>query len=129
MKAVEHELGPLQQAAMDYTWEHPGCTVRECRDALAVVQGKEHAYTTIQTVFDVLHRKRLVARRRSKNAFQYTARQSRGDLLGGRLRGWLGQLGLTAQPAASSLVDALEGGNGDELRALIEELKARGYVE
>jgi hypothetical protein len=36
---------------------------------------------------------------------------------------------MAPQPVASSLVDALETGGGEELRALVEELKARGYVE
>ena len=55
MSKTATELGPLQQAVMEYAWEHPGCSVRDCRDALAQAQGKEHAYTTIQTVFDALH--------------------------------------------------------------------------
>lgn len=123
------ELGPLQQAVMDYVWEHPGCTVRDCRDALSQLHEKEHAYTTIQTVFDALHRKRMLARRRNKNAFHYTAKQTRGDLLSARLRNMLERLGLTPQPVASSLVDALEGGDREELQALVAELKARGYVK
>jgi predicted transcriptional regulator len=123
------ELGPLQQAVMDYAWEHPGCTVRDCRDALAQTQDKEHAYTTIQTVFDALHAKRLLSRRRIKNAFHYTARESRGAFVADRLHALLARLGMAPQPVASSLVDALETGGGEELRALVAELKARGYVE
>jgi predicted transcriptional regulator len=129
MESMKTELGPLQQAVMEYVWEHPGCTVRDCRDALAAAQGKDHAYTTVQTIFDTLHRKRLLSRRRNKNAFHYTARHSRGDLLAERLRALFSRLGMAAQPVASSLVDALEDGDKSELRALVEELKARGYVE
>lgn len=129
MQINDSGLGPLQQAVMDYAWEHPGCTVRECRDALAASQQKDHAYTTIQTVFDTLHRKRLLARRRNKNAFHYTARRSRGDVLAGRLRELLSRLGMAPQPVASSLIDALEEGDQAELAALVEELKARGYVD
>jgi predicted transcriptional regulator len=129
MSKSQSELGPLQQAVMEYAWEHPGCSVRDCRDALALVQGKEHAYTTIQTVFDALHAKRLLTRRRAKNAFHYTARKSRGDFLLSRFQELLARLGMAPQPVASSLIDALETGDGEELRALVAELKARGYVE
>jgi predicted transcriptional regulator len=129
MSKTMQELGPLQQAVMDFVWEHPGCNVRDCRDALAQAQGKDHAYTTIQTVFDALHRKRLLSRRRNKNAYHYTARQSRADWLATRLHAMLARFGLSPQPVASSLVDALEVGDGEELQALVAELKARGYVE
>lgn len=124
-----NELGPLQQAVMEYAWEHPGCSVRDCRDALALAQGKDHAYTTIQTVFDALHAKRLLSRRRNKNAYHYTARASRGDFIVARLHELLARLGMAPQPVASSLVDALEDGGGEELRALVAELKSRGYVK
>ena len=121
------ELGPLQRQVMDFVWAHPGCTVRECRDELAQ-GGKDHAYTTIQTVFDALHRKRLLSRRRIKNAFHYTPLRTRQNLLNVMFRELLARLGMSQQPVASSLVDALEGGDGDELRALIDELKARGHI-
>lgn len=129
MSKTTIELGPLQQAVMEYVWEHSGCSVRDCRDALAQAQGREHAYTTIQTVFDALHAKRLLARRRNKNAFHYTARKSRGDFFLSRLQELLLRLGMAPQPVASSLVDALETSGGEELRALVAELKARGYVD
>jgi predicted transcriptional regulator len=129
MSKTTIELGPLQQAVMEYAWEHPGCTVRDCRDTLAQTQDKEHAYTTIQTVFDALHAKRLLSRRRIKNAFHYTARKSRADFFLSRLQALLARLGMAPRPVASSLVDALETRGGEELRALVAELKARGYVD
>jgi len=127
MANTKMDLGPLQRQVMDYVWTHPGCTVRDCRDELAQ-SGKDHAYTTIQTVFDALHRKRLLSRRRVKNAFHYTPLKTREGLLSVMLRELLARLGMTQQPVASSLVDALEGGDGEELRALIDELKARGHI-
>lgn len=129
MHKTVNDLGPLQQAVMEYAWEHPGCSVRDCRDALALAQGKEHAYTTIQTVFDALYAKRLLSRRRAKNAYHYTARKSRGDLFMAKLQDLLARLRMAPQPVASSLVDALKDSGGEELQALIAELKARGYVK
>ena len=129
MSKTASELGPLQQAVMEYAWEHPGCSVRDCRDALSQAQGREHAYTTIQTVFDALHAKRLLSRRRNKNAFYYTARKSRSEFFFSRLQELLARLGMAPQPVASSLIDAFENGDGEELHALVAELKVRGYIK
>jgi predicted transcriptional regulator len=127
-KAVDSaNLGPLQQQVLDHVWEYPACSVRQCRDALAVA-GHELAYTTVQTVFDTLHRKRLVSRRRNGNAFLYTARESRGGLLRRMLDDLLRRFGEGPAPVASCLVDALEEGRGEQLEALIAELKQRGHV-
>lgn len=121
------ELGPLQREVLDFVWGHARCTVRECRDALAD-SGRELAYTTVQTVFDVLHRKRLVSRRRAGNAYHYTARETREGLLSRLVRELLARFGGEPQPVASSLVDALEEGDGARLKALIDELKQRGHL-
>jgi predicted transcriptional regulator len=121
------ELGPLQRQALDFVWEHARCTVRECRDALSE-GGHDLAYTTVQTVFDVLHRKRLVSRRRAGNAYHYTARETRVSLLARLVRELLSRFGGEPQPVASSLVDALEEGDGARLKALVEELKQRGHM-
>jgi len=132
MKAKHNEqsgtLGPLQREVLDWLWEHPGATVRECRDWLEENGDKDYAYTTIQTVFDNLHKKKLVSRRRVKNAYRYQARQSRGGLLMERFRDLFSRFGAGAQPVASSLVDAMEENDPEELQALVEELKKRGHM-
>ncbi|MCH7472234.1 BlaI/MecI/CopY family transcriptional regulator [bacterium] len=128
MRSSEQGLGPLQKDVLEYVWERPDCSVRECRDDLASTQGREYAYTTIQTVFDALHRKRLVSRRRKKMAFHYTARQSRVGMLSQQIRQLIARFGKAPEPVASSLVDALEGGEDGGLQALVEELKERGYL-
>ena len=122
-------LGPLQRDVLSYVWQHPQCTVRDCLDELNARGSKQYAYTTIQTVFDVLHRKRLVSRRRTKVAYRYTARQSRSALLIERLRDLVNRFVGEPQPVASSLVDALEESAPDQLAELIEELKQRGHLE
>src|SRR4051812_6391403 len=121
------ELGPLQREVLGFIWEHRGCTVRDCRDHLAEAQDREYAYTTIQTVFDALHRKRMVTRRRAKNAYRYEASRTREGLLAQGMRELLTRFSLRTEPVASSLVDALEG-DPEEIRALIEELKNRGHI-
>lgn len=122
------ELGPLQRSVIEYIWAHAGCTVRDCVDALNGAGGRQYAYTTIQTIFDTLHKKRLVRRRRTKVAYHYTARQSRSGMLGERLRELLRRFGGEPAPVASSLVDALQDSDPEQLQALIDELKQRGHV-
>jgi predicted transcriptional regulator len=121
-------LGPLQREVLDYVWEHSGCTVRACRDHIEAGTGKAYAYTTIQTVFDTLHRKRLLSRRRTKNAFHYTAVRSRESLFSQALKDLLTRFGTSIEPVASCLVEALEEAEPGELEALIAELKSRGLV-
>jgi predicted transcriptional regulator len=120
-------LGPLQQEVLDFVWQHPGCSVREIVEALNA-QGRDYAYTTIQTVCDALHRKQLVARQRTGAAYLYTASATRAGLFTARLRELLGRLGGEPQPVASSLVDALEAEAPEQLAALIAELKQRGRL-
>ena len=122
------ELGPLQREVLAWLWENPGSTVRDCRDWLQEHGEKDYAYTTIQTVFDNLHKKKLVSRRRVKNAYRYLPRQSRGGLLAERLRDLMSRFGVGPEPVASSLVDALEENDPEELRALVDELKKRGHL-
>lgn len=122
------QLGPLQRDVLDYIWGHPGCTVRDCVDELNAAGGKQYAYTTIQTIFDALHKKRLVRRRRTKVAYHYTARQTRSGLFGERVRELLRRFGGEPAPVASSLVDALQADDPEQLQALIDELRERGHV-
>ena len=128
MAQDSNSLGPLQQQVLDFIWDNPQSTVRDCLGHLNA-SGHDYAYTTIQTVFDALHRKRLVSRRRRKNAFVYQARQSRTSLLASSLHELLARFSLESTPVASSLVDALEAGDSVELEAVVAELKARGYLK
>jgi len=123
------QLGPLQRRVLDYVWQHPGCTARECVDAFNAEGDRQYAYTTIKTVFDVLHRKKLVARRRTKTAYHFKARRTPGELLGQRLRELFARFSAAPQPVASSLVDALAGDDPAQLEALIRELKDRGHIK
>jgi predicted transcriptional regulator len=120
-------LGPLQQDVLEFIWRHPACSVRDIVDALAGA-GRAYAYTTIQTVCDALHRKRMVARKLQGGAYSYTARETREGLLAQRLCDLLGRFGAEPRPVASSLVDALETGAPEQLAALIDELRQRGKL-
>jgi predicted transcriptional regulator len=68
-------LGELETRVMDLVWsEHP-LSVRAACDRL----GKEHAYTTIMTTMDRLHKKRLLRRRKDGNAFLYEPAMDRAE--------------------------------------------------
>jgi len=127
-KQAKTALGPLQREVLDWLWENPGSSVRDCVDWLNLNSGREHAYTTIQTVFDNLHKKKLVSRRRVKNAYRYQAKQTRGGMLVERFHDLVSRFSVGAQPVSSSLVDALEENDPDELKALVDELKKRGHL-
>jgi predicted transcriptional regulator len=101
--------------------------VRDCRDQ-PEASGRSYAYTTIQTVFDALHKKRMVSRRRTKTAYRYTAASSRASLFADGLRELVSRLKMAPEPVASCLVEALEEGEGERLRALISELRSRGHL-
>lgn len=125
---AEQPLGPLQQRVLEFIWEHPGATARDCLEALNGTNGKQYAYTTIKTVLDSLHKRKLVARRRVKTAYHFTARQSQASLLAQRLRELLARFSLEPQPIASSLVDVLAEDDPQQLEALAAELKQRGLL-
>ena len=127
--ATRSALGPLQREVLEYVWTHPGCTARDCVESINEASQRQYAYTTIKTVLDVLHKKKLVARRRTKTAYRYTAKRSKLELLGERLRELLERFSAAPQPVASSLVEVLQEENPEQLQALIEELKQRGYVK
>ena len=122
-------LGPLQQRVLEFVWANPGASARDCLEALNAEGGKQYAYTTIKTVLDSLWKRKLVARRRSKTAYHFTARQSQAGLLTRNLRELLARFSLAPQPVASSLVDVLAEEDPEQLAALAEELKQRGLLK
>ena len=68
-------LGELETRVMELLWnEHP-ISVRTACDRL----GGGHAYTTIMTTLDRLHKKRLLRRRKDGNAFLYEPAMDRAE--------------------------------------------------
>jgi predicted transcriptional regulator len=84
------------------------------------------AYTTIATVLDRLHAKRLVERQLEGKAFVYRARVQQGAVDRARAREALEKLlGLAPRPAMAALVDAVESTNPDLLDELARLVAAR----
>jgi predicted transcriptional regulator len=125
---VRRGLGELEAGVLEVLWSagEPR-SVRDVHRALGVE--RELAYTTVLTVLDRLHDKRLVARRRAGKAFLYTPRLSREEFLGERAAQVLVE---SPDPPSRSLVmaflDSAERASpelGAELEALLAERRRR----
>jgi predicted transcriptional regulator len=101
-------------------WDRGPSTVRE----VAQVLGRDHAYTTILKLLQIMTEKRLVQRRESGRLHVYTAAQSRErtqrrlvrDLVDRAFRGSAAQLVLHALAEGKASPDELK-----EIRQLIEK--------
>ena len=96
-------LGPLEAQVMRQVWRRDHATVREIATAL----GSDHAYTTVMTTLDRLHKKGLVRRTRAGNAFVYVAALSAAEFDQKLVEAAMGSiLRRTGGPALSAFVDA-----------------------
>jgi predicted transcriptional regulator len=87
-----HGLGELQAAIMHVLWDAPEpLKVRQVLDRLDT--GRTHAYTTVMTVLDSLHRKCWVHREMDGNAYRYRPAVSRPEAAARALRAVLDSSG------------------------------------
>jgi BlaI family penicillinase repressor len=85
-KNTEQSLTPLELEIMSVLWETGPANVQTVQ---ARIQGRNLAYTTVQTMLNVLHRKRKVKRKLKDRAYYYSpvlsrqsaVRQAVGDML------------------------------------------------
>lgn len=71
-------FGELEALIMDAVWAADGpVTVREVLEALP--GDREPAYTTVQTITEILHRKGWLARAKDGKRFRYTATANREE--------------------------------------------------
>ena len=71
-------FGELESEIMDFVWSADGSVlVRDVREAIN--DRRPIAYTSVQTVMEILHRKGWLTRARDGRAFRYTAVRSRED--------------------------------------------------
>ena len=117
---LESSLGALERDVMNFAWQRPEITVRDCCDHL----GQGIAYTTIMTTMDRLFKKGLLARRKSSGrAFVYRAAATRHEIEGAfateLVQSLLRRDGPEPLPILSFLVDAVS----ERDRALLEELE------
>ena len=80
-KNKSDSLTPLELEIMQVLWAHGGLTVAEVQPKLRAAL----AYTTVQTMLNVLLRKKKVVRVQEGRAFRYKAAVSRERATGGAL--------------------------------------------
>jgi len=97
-KKTSHPLTPLELEIMKVLWETAPATVQTVRQAL--LPGRRLAYTSVQTMLGVLHRKGRVRRVLKDRAYLYRPAVSHGEV---------------ARGAIGDLVDRLFGGSAESL--------------
>ncbi|MEJ7732868.1 MAG: BlaI/MecI/CopY family transcriptional regulator [Polyangiaceae bacterium] len=117
-------LGELETAALCALWDSAEpLSVREVLERVKRRPGL--AYTTVLTVLDRLHDKRLVAREKHGKAFVYWPRVSRQGWLGGRAAHVLTEArGPVDREVLLAFLDSAQSADPellDRLSALIEE--------
>jgi BlaI family transcriptional regulator, penicillinase repressor len=126
----QQQLTPLELQIMNVLWDYGPSNVQSVQEKLA--GSTRLAYTTVQTMLNVLHRKRRVRRRLRGRAYDYApvltrekaASNAIGDMIdrlfGGSVEGLLmslvknEQLDPTKLQELSSLIDEHERGKEDK---------------
>ncbi len=117
-------FGDLEAAVMDEIWA-AAAPVR-VRDVLAGInRNRTLAYTTVQTVMDVLYRKGWLARQKDGRANVYTATATREDYVAGLLDEALTE---TADRGATLLrfVERMDADQAAELRRALSLARRAG---
>jgi BlaI family penicillinase repressor len=102
-KKSEH-LTPLELEIMKVLWETGPANVQTVLREL----NRGHAYTTVQTMLNVLHRKGKVTRRLKEKAYLYRPAVSRREVIG---------------KAVGDLIDRMFGGSAESLVMSLVEAK------
>jgi BlaI family transcriptional regulator, penicillinase repressor len=105
-KKSQQQLTPLELQIMNVLWDLGPANVQTVQEKLA--ESQELAYTTVQTMLNVLHRKGKVRRTLRGRAFDYAPRLTRDQ---------------AARNAIGNMVDRLFGGSVDGL--LMSLIKSR----
>lgn len=119
------QLGELEAAVMDrlWSWDRP-TSVREVLDDLR--RERDLAYTTVMTVMDNLHRKRLLDRERDGRAYRYRPVGTREEHAAQLMEAVLATGGGDRTAALLRLVDRLEPAETAALRRALAEADGGG---
>ncbi|MDE2294997.1 MAG: BlaI/MecI/CopY family transcriptional regulator [Gammaproteobacteria bacterium] len=117
-------LGPLESELLEWLWERGRAAT--VRDACAAFP--QHAYTTLLTTFDRLHRKKILARDRHGRAFAYAPRFSRTQWLGERASREFGDL-LASGAAGAAILSHFVSAVGRQDARMLDELDSLVQAE
>jgi predicted transcriptional regulator len=117
------QFGELEAAIMDVVWAADGpVTVREIVDRIQ--RDRETAYTTAQTVTEILVRKCWLSRAKDGRAFRYTAEASRDEYTARLIDEALQASPDRTAALAHFLADRLDDEQADELRELLTRARS-----
>jgi predicted transcriptional regulator len=97
-KSNPDQFTPAELELMNVLWGAGACTVQMVLERLPA--GRDRAYTTVQTLLNILHQKGKVTRAMKERAYYYEAAVSKNGAARGALR---------------ALVDGLFGGSPEQL--------------
>ncbi len=118
------QLGPLEGELLEWLWARgPAATVR---DACAAFP--QHAYTTLMTTLDRLHRKEVLQRGRHGRAFAYAPRFSRAQWIGERASREFGDL-LAAGAGRAAILSHFVSAVGRQDARMLDELDSLVQAE
>ena len=115
--------GALEKDILAVLWGRGHSTVREVLDHLA----GEHAYTTVMTVLDRLHKKGVLSRQKDGQAWRYHPVASREETLGEKMAELLAEAD-KPEPLLMSFLDRAEEIDPellDQLEGLIQRYRRR----
>lgn len=116
-------FGELEAVIMRVVWDADD-RVR-VRDVVEAIRGdRDSAFTTVQTVMDILHRKGWLDRAKNGRAYQYWAARPREEYTAQLLDEALDTTD-DRSAALSRLLDRLEPGEISELRRALDDAKAQ----
>ncbi len=117
-------LGPLEGDLLEWLWAR-GATAT-VRDACAAFP--QHAYTTLMTTLDRLHRKEVLQRNRHGRAFAYAPRFSRAQWIGERASREFGDL-LAAGAGRAAILSHFVSAVGRQDARMLDELDSLVLAE
>lgn len=118
--AKAQTLTPLELQIMQVLWEEGACTVSEVQPKLK----GDLAYTTVQTMLNVLLKKDKVTREPEGRAFRYRAAVSRDRATGGALKDMVKRMfGGSPEALLMALVDTRQI-SAEELTRIADRLNA-----
>jgi BlaI family transcriptional regulator, penicillinase repressor len=104
------QLTPLELEIMNVLWETGAVNVQTVQSQL----GRELAYTTVQTMLNILHRKRRVTRTLKDRAYFYKPAISRSKVM---------------RQSLSDIVERLFGGSAENLVMTLMDAKQLSHAQ